>query len=336
MIDISEYEVLEKYLLNKNVISKEEGYTIKYCSGGVSGSVAFVYAGKKPMIVKQALAQLKVKETWLCDPNRMNIEQESNRIYHDIMPTCTPEVYFYDSDNYIYCREAVPENCTMWKEDLMSGLLDYECARKVIEALLLVHEKCSINEKIKETFASKDIFYNLRISPYIEFVLKKYPELTDHAKPLVSALMDSEITLIHGDFSPKNIMINGREISILDFEVAHFGHPMFDLAFFCNHFILKAIKHKQWSDSFLNMLTYMMDIYFNGISYMDKVELETQFVKLLSLMMLARVDGKSPVEYLTEDSDKEFVRKCAFSMIKENITTYKNTVSIIKQELKEI
>jgi hypothetical protein len=333
MIDIANRSVLEAYLLKKEIVSEAAGYSIKYCKGGVSGTVAFVYAGGKPLIIKQALGQLKVKEEWLCDPNRMGIEYRSNEIYHRIVPDCAPEVYFYDGENYIYGREAVPEDCSMWKADLMDGLLDFAVAEKAIKTLSLVHNGCASDREIAEVFADKTIFYELRISPYIEFTVEKYPELKDFADPIVVELMESGITLIHGDFSPKNIMVNGRGISVLDYEVAHYGHPSFDLAFFSNHFILKAVKNRQWAGAYLSMLEYMLEIYFSRVSYMPARDLENGFVRLLSLMMLARVDGKSPAEYITKEGDKALIRTMAFEIIDRNLSGYGEAISLFSEHI---
>ncbi|MEA5027404.1 MAG: aminoglycoside phosphotransferase family protein [Sphaerochaeta associata] len=330
MIDIADKNQLESYLLAKKLIDPADGYSITYCSGGVSGTVAFVMAGSSPMIIKQALAQLKVKETWLCDPNRMNIEQLSNQVYYEYVPTAVPKVYFYDEENYIYGREAAPESCTMWKSDLLSGLLDFEVARKSIEALAIVHDACSRDIEVAKTFEDKDVFYNLRISPYIEFTVAKYPQLQAYAQPIIDELMQSSITLVHGDFSPKNILVQDREIFILDFEVAHYGHPCFDLAFFANHFILKAVKTKAYCAAYLNMLEYMLTIYFSRCAFMDKKTLELSFIKLLALMQLARVDGKSPAESITSNEDKDLVRTIAFSLIEKQPDCFTNALMMIQ------
>lgn len=319
MIDISNRETLEKYLLERGVIDRKAGYSFKYCGGGVSCTVAFVYAGDKPMIVKQGLAQLKVKDEWLCDPNRMNIEYESNRVYHRLVPDAAPEVYFYDPDNYVYGREAVPEDWRMWKADLLGGLLDFEAARKAIRAMSEVHRRCAFDPAVQAAFQDKDIFYNLRVSPYLEFVLGKYPDLEGFMRPVIRLLMDSAITLVHGDFSPKNIMTKDRRISILDYEVAHFGHPAFDLAFFSTHFVLKAVKSKQWAVSYLNMLSDMMDLYFDKVDFMPASELESAYTRVWALIILARVDGKSPAEYITEEEDKALLRRISRTIIDEGI-----------------
>lgn len=323
MINIAEKEVLGAYLLQRGIVKEGEAYGIKYCKGGVSGTVAFVTRDGAPIIIKQALGQLKTKDTWFCDPNRMYTEYESNRIYHELMPENTPEVYFYDGENYIYGREAVPDGCPMWKENLMAGKLDFEVARKSILTLAKVHRVCSSRQDIKELFASKEIFYGLRISPYIEFTVQKYPELKAYADQIVDETMNESITLVHGDYSPKNIMVTEDGISVLDYEVAHCGHPAFDLAFFSNHFVLKSVKYNQYGEAYLAMLKYMVKLYFAHLDFMDRARFEASYIRILAMLMLARIDGKSPVEYLVEDGPrKQLVRDLSVSILKENICTF--------------
>ena len=334
MLNIADKEVLEKYLLEHGVVKETEQYQIKYCKGGVSGTVVLIDREGTPVIVKQALNQLKTKDIWFCDPNRMCIEYESNRIYHELMPENSPQVYFYDPDNYIYGREAVPDGCPMWKEDLLNGKLDFKVAQKAIETLIQVHNECSNRPDIKELFANKDIFYGLRISPYIEFTVGKYPELKEFADQIIEETMNKNITLVHGDYSPKNIMVTPGGISVLDYEVAHCGHPAFDLAFFSNHFVLKSVKFNRYGMAYLTMLKYMVDLYFEKMNFMDKSEFEDSYIRILAMLMLARIDGKSPVEYLVDDSlRQQFVRDLSFSMMKGTIRTFDQFYQMLSEQL---
>lgn len=336
MIDIADREELEQYLLKRDIVKKDESYTIKYCKGGVSGTVVLVQTKEKLMIVKQALAQLNTKDVWFCDPNRMNIEYESNRIYHELMPENAPEVYFYDSENYIYGREAVPDGCKMWKEYLMAGKLDFTVAEKSIMTLVQIHNECSRKSDIKELFSNKEIFYGLRISPYFEFTAQKYPELKAYTEQVIKDAMEHDVTLVHGDYSPKNIMVTDNGISVLDYEVAHYGNPAFDLAFFSNHFILKSIKHNLYGKAYLEMLNYMIAIYFKQMDFMDKKKFETSFMRMLSLLMLARIDGKSPVEYLVGDEKRQqFIRDMCMRMIDEQMLVFDQFLASMAAALDE-
>ena len=337
MIDISAEPALRQYLVDNKHVSSAGDCTITYCGGGVSGTVAFVTADGRDMIVKQALAKLKVKEEWLCDPNRMHIEMKSNEIYHRLAPEYTPAVYFYDHENFIFGREAAPTQCVMWKQNLMDGLLNFVVSEKVIRAMLIVHNECARDKQVAKVFADKGIFYELRISPYIEFTVSKYPHLAEFAKPIIKELMESAITLVHGDYSPKNIMVDGQKIYVMDFEVAHYGHPSFDLAFLSNHLVLKSVHNRPFGTAYLAMLRSMLNIYFGEMDYMDKDKLETSFIELLALLMHARIDGKSPVEYLVGIEDKkELVRQMAFAIIDRGITTYDAMLKIVRKYVEEV
>ena len=351
MLDISDQGVLRRYLQDKQVFraSGEErmqelksapgelintsgelintpGLYIRYFPGGVSGTVAFASDGEKSVIVKQALPFLKVAERWECDPRRMLIEHRALEVYERLIPQSVPQTILFDEENFIMVRQAAPEGCPMWKTQLLGGLLDFQVAEQAAVAMLAVHNNTAGDSTVRDTFIDDSVFYSLRINPYIENLLEKYPELEKKAKQAISFLMNEKIALVHGDYSPKNILVGDGRIYILDMEVAHFGHPAFDLAFFSNHFLLKSIKNKIWKGAYLNMLRYMLDIYFAGMEYMDRGKLEKDTAKTLGFLLLARVDGKSPAEYITEDADKELVRSLAFTIIEDNIIDFKSVI----------
>src|SRR5204862_7910637 len=53
------------------------------------------------------------------------------------------------------------------------------------------------------------------------------------------------------------------------------------------------------------------ETYLQGARWELREDTEARAAQLLPALMLGRVDGKSPVEYITEDADKERVRKVA-------------------------
>ena len=329
MIDLAKEEILKQYLQEKKLVDTAKPWSSKYCGGGVSCTVALVRTGDRLIILKQALEKLKVKEEWLCDPNRMYIEYRSNEIYHELVPDCAPAVFYYDPENYIYARDAVPEEWRMWKADLLQGVLNYNAADQAIRTLCTVHNECAKSQEVAEEFADKSIFYNLRVSPYIEFVTGRYLWLKEAADEVIHLVMDSAITLVHGDFSPKNIMTDGNTIKVLDYEVAHYGHPAFDLAFFSTHFILKAVKNRSLAPAYLTMLRNMLRVYFTGIECMDPDELEQAYLRVLPFIVLARVDGKSPAEYIRSEEDKAILRQIGFTLVSANYKHHEDMIHTI-------
>jgi hypothetical protein len=330
MIDITDKAVLLDYLSSRGMFKKEDVPSVQYFSGGVSCTVAFVSAGGKELIVKQALPRLKVAEIWECDPRRIVIEHKALEVYARIAPQCVPAPLFYDEENLAICREAVPEAYPMWKTNLLEGLLDFRVAKKAIETLVTVHNQTAKDQEIAKTFKDTGVFYSLRVNPYIEFTVSKYPELKERAAKVISMLMDEKIALIHGDYSPKNILVMGDRIFILDMEVAHFGNPGFDTAFFANHFVLKAVKHKWWNEAYLTMLRYMMGLYFNKVSCADPALLERTTIRILGFLFLARVDGKSPAEYITDEADKALIRRMALKIIQEDYRSFEEVIQLVR------
>ena len=331
MIDISDKKIFENYLMETGLVSENDDFDFQYLEGGVSCVVALVKAQGNYFIVKQALRKLNVKEDWTCDPGRMAVEMKSNEVYYRLVPDNAPKVVSYDEKNNIFIREAAPESCRMWKSDLMGGMLDFKVASSVIKTLVTVHNRCAGDEQIAKDFSDKEMFYKLRIDAYFEFSLKSNPTLTQYAKPIIDELMNSGITLVHGDYSPKNVMLDEKKVFITDYEVSHYGHPCFDIGFLSNHLILKSIHMREFGGAFLSMLQYVLDIYFDEMNFMPKDELETSFVRVLPLLMIARVDGKSPVEYIVDPNVKEFVRKAAYAIVDEKITNRESLLKLLNK-----
>ena len=333
MLDIGDKEQLLAYLSEKKVFSAMDGLDVVYYPGGVSGIVAMVSDGKKDVIVKQALSRLKVKDVWECDPGRIITEHKAHEVYAALVPESVPPTLFADGENKVIGRIGAPDGTPMWKTQLLAGLLDFRVAFKAIDALLRIHNKSSRDEEIRRGFADNAIFHDLRISPYIEKTVSVHPELRRRADAVIHRLMTEKTVLNHGDFSPKNIMVQGEKIYILDYEVAHMGHPSFDLAFFFNHFMLKAVKNKQWRDAYLNMLLYMAEHYFGCIDFTDGALLERQTAELLAFMLLARVDGKSPAEYITLECDKNLVRRAASAILRADAPDLRAAAALLKNEI---
>jgi hypothetical protein len=336
MIDIADKGVLVDYLTGRGVFEKNRELYVRYFSGGVSGNAAFVSGGGKEILVKQALPKLKVAEIWECDPRRIVIEYQALEVYARIVPRCVPAPLFFDQENLVMCREAVPEACPMWKTPLLEGLLDFRIAGNAMNTLLEVHNQTAGDQTVAEVFGDTGVFYNLRINPYIEFTVSRYPDLKEKSSRVIDVLLNQKTALVHGDYSPKNILIMDERLFVLDMETAHFGNPAFDVAFFSNHFILKAIKNSAWKEAYLNMLKFMTGIYFNNVSCMDAVTMEKTTIQILGFLLLARIDGKSPVEYITGEPDKDVARNIAFTIIREDLSTFREVIQLVLNQMDQV
>ncbi|MDE2008044.1 MAG: phosphotransferase, partial [Rhodospirillales bacterium] len=121
--------------------------------------------------------------------------------------------------------------------------------------------------------------------------------------------------LVHGDVSPKNILAGPAGPVFLDAECAWWGDPAFDLAFCVNHLLLKCLWTPSATRGFLACFDALAYAYCASIVWEPPAELEARAARLLPGLFLARVDGKSPVEYITAEADKSRVRRVARALL---------------------
>ena len=128
--------------------------------------------------------------------------------------------------------------------------------------------------------------------------------------------------LVHGDVSPKNILIGRRGPVFLDAECAWYGDPAFDLAFCLNHLLLKCLWNRRAASRFLACFDAPgRDLSRAASTGRRATTLEARAARLLPALLLARIDGKSPVEYITAESDKGRVRRIARALVAQRRST---------------
>lgn len=320
LIDLENPGKLSDFLIKNGVVTREDDFAIDYCDGGVSSKTAIVKVENRWYFAKQAREKLLVEEEWIADVDRIAIETEGNRVFHRIMPDVVPKVLLYDQENKIMVREAVSDEFVMWKNDLLNGVLDFKIADMVVRTLANFHNHTATDSSIAETFSNRRILHQLRISPYFEFLISRHPYIGSEIKALIEQSLSRKHALVHGDYSPKNILTKEEAICVLDFEIAHFGDVSLDLSFLLSHITLKAFYHTAWFDAFLCMARFMADTYFHHIHFESRANLESHAVKMYGLFLLARVDGKSTVEYLNDEAAKQEVRESAIRLIKSPVS----------------
>jgi streptomycin 6-kinase len=231
-----------------------------------------------------------VEEEWLADRERIHRECLALRLLAESLPKgAVPEIAFEDPDSFIFAMEAAPETARDWKSLLLAGECEDAAASRAAEILVAqVHA-----EVPPELFADQRCFDQLRLDPYYRFTASRHPDLREHFEERIAACR-RPLGLVHGDFSPKNLLLAGGRMMVIDFEVIHLGDPNFDVAFLLNHLLLK-VTHGIAGCGRLAL------IFWDGVrGVMD----ESSTIAHLGCLHLARVDGKSPAEYLTEPERK--------------------------------
>jgi len=230
-----------------------------------------------------------------------------------ILPQAVPALRPGAVDRGYFAMEFLGSEFTSWKQQMLRGQVHIEDALRAASILGAVHAHSAGDPEAERTFPTTANFIQLRIDPYLVTTGKRHPDLQPLFDAEAERLAQSRLCLVHGDFSPKNLMVSPARMVLLDCEVAWYGDPAFDLAFLLNHFLLKGLYHAPRQIGFEQMCAAFWQRYVELAGHaLDTVALEPRVARLLAMLLLARIDGKSPIEYLTEDQRifaRQFARK---------------------------
>lgn len=280
--------------------------------GGVSSDIWKVETRAGTICVKRALAKLKVAADWFAPIERNAYEAAWMREAAGIVPEAVPELLGQDQASGVLAMAYLPPECfSLWKDWLRQGRADTETAAAVDDRLVRIHSGAAKKPDLREQFATDDIFYDIRLEPYLAATARAQPDHAAALERLVETTRTTKHTLVHGDVSPKNILIGEAGPVFLDAECAWFGDPAFDLAFCLNHLFLKSVWVPAAEPAFLACFDALAECYLGGVDWEKPDVLDARTADLLPGLMLGRIDGKSPVEYLTGERDKSRVRSFA-------------------------
>ncbi|MEB8432624.1 aminoglycoside phosphotransferase family protein [Cocleimonas sp. KMM 6892] len=304
-------------------------------TGGVSSDIARVEVDGRVYCAKFALSKLKVKEDWNAPVHRNKAEYEWLKIAAAIAPESTMKLFGRSETLHGFAMEFLSgDDIYLWKTALLEETSNWDESVKVGELIGRIHSESALKGFDKSQFYHRDDFYALRIEPYLVFTSESHPEVSVILKRLADQLYEAENVLVHGDVSPKNILFRDGKAIILDAECATMGDPAFDVAFALNHLLLKAIHIPTSTSRLLESVLDFWSAYHPSIHWETSADLEERICQLLPALMLARVDGKSPVEYLSEHNRKR-VRMMSLNLIQQPVQTLKQFVRTIAQQLEE-
>lgn len=285
--------------------------------GGVSNTVLLVESESVRVIVKQSLAKLRVEEDWFSDRERIFRESAAMRMLEKLLPErSVPQVLFEDPENFAFAMTAAPAESEMWKTLLLRGEISLEIAGQAGRMLGAMIARTHRNDEFQRTFGDQTVFDQLRIDPYYRTTARRHAELADAFDRLIRESGERRVSLVHGDWSPKNLLVSGQRVTAIDFEVAHFGDPSFDAAFLLNHLLIKSVYRAQWKHAYRRAALLFWDVLSDALPEgFDWFEAAT--VRHLGGLLLARIDGKSPVEYVKDEEMKEQLRGIARTILLE-------------------
>jgi len=301
--DIEDFDGLRDYLTTRGYIKSGETVSFTNLHGGVSNrTVKVTWADGRGWVLKQALAKLRVDVDWFSSPERIGVEAKALRCLNRLAPPgTTPAFIFEDLTQHLMGMEAIPEGHENWKNVLLSGRIISDHFEQFGLLLGAIHRRSSeaISE-VRQLFSDTTYFENLRLEPYYLYAARNTEEASGFLNALAQETLLHKDCLVHGDFSPKNTLIYQNKLILLDYEVVHVGDPAFDLGFAITHFLSKAHHSSAARNRLASAAELFWQVYLEAISQPDWAEeLEPRVVRHTLGCLLARVAGKSPLEYLT-------------------------------------
>lgn len=331
MLELTAENVLG-YLRATGRLDESTPATVVPLAWGVSNLVLRIEpAGGRHFVLKQSRRQLQTQAAWYSRLDRICREMDVMRALATLLPTgAVPHILFEDRENYLFGMQAVPADHVVWKAELLSGRADRQIALQAADYLAVIHRQSFDDEALRDQFRDRTVFDELRIDPFYRRIADVHPQIAPAISRLIDEMLATTICLVHADFSPKNVLIvrdvrdssaaAGR-LTLVDFETAHFGDPAFDLGFFFSHLLLKTVLHADRAAEFLDLARRFRARYFqtagdpsNG-GAMSRMELERRTVLHLAACMLARIDGKSTIDYLNDPADLDLVRRFCLDLL---------------------
>jgi aminoglycoside phosphotransferase (APT) family kinase protein len=285
-------------------------------TGGVSSDISLVESGGRRFCVKRALPRLKVTALWEAPIKRNAAEAAYMCAVARWLPHAAPRVLGEDAEAGWFAMDYLaPEDHPLWKTQLLAGIVEPDFAGAVGRDLAIIHARSAVEPSIPAAFANDDTFEAIRIEPYLRATGRAHPELAARFNELARVTLTTKRALVHGDISPKNILKGPDGPVFVDAECAWFGDPAFDLAFCLNHLLLKGAREGADRTRYIAAFSALAAAYLAGVDWESTTEIEARAAALLPALFLARVDGKSPVEYLTRESERAAVRRCAEPLV---------------------
>lgn len=341
----------EAYLRETARIDPSERVIVRELAGGVSNMVLAVERPDRPQdefVIKQARARLRTSQPWFSSVERIWREADVLAICAELLerrarvalpddavgPARTPRILFEDRENYLLAMSAAPRPNVVWKAELLAGRIDPRIAAACGRLLGTLHGESWRDEAIRRKLGDRALFDQLRVDPYYRTLAAARPETRPAVQRVIESLEAHPRALVHADFSPKNLLVHGRGLLMVDFETGHYGDPAFDLGFFLSHLVLKACLKIPEHAAYLELTEVFRGSYEEAVaSNIPPDELAALWARGIgnfALCAWARLDGKSPVEYLSDADRRELVRAVCGEILDRGVVAWPEVVDLVR------
>jgi len=304
-------------------------------TGGVSNVVFRVDTTAGQFILKQSRPQLRTRDTWFSDICRIYREQEvMEALSPFFQPDAVPRVLFVDRENYAFAMSQAPEGARVWKEQLLAGEIDPALGAHAGRFLGRMHQCTADNRDRFSSFDDVTIYDQLRIDPFYRRIQERRPEVAAAVKPILQDMLYRKEALCHGDYTPKNMLVHQTGFTLVDYETAHWGDPTMDLGLCLAHLVLKAVRRPNDAAALFDLIRAFLKAYASEATLRPADELERRGAAHLGVLLLARIDGTSPVDYLPEDEKRDRVRRLGRAILLDGLREWDAILAWLQAELK--
>jgi 5-methylthioribose kinase len=328
---------IKDYLAEQGLWPRYEPIFIRELGGGVSNIVLLVEgkaAGGEALrwVVKQSLEKLRVQDDWRSQRSRIFREAEAIRALNPVLGQgAVPQVVHVGFENYLFIMTAAPPGSEMWKVALLDGRVDMGVASQAGTLLARIITSSQHDPSFRTGFAERTVFDQLRIDPYYRTTAARHHDVRPLIEKLIEDSWQIRTAIVHGDYSPKNLLVQGHHIFLIDFEVVHWGDPAFDAGFLLNHLFLKAFHQPRFGQLYFSAAREFWRELLRGIEKAALQDFENMTLRHLGALMLARIDGKSPVEYIRDEMTKQRVRRFAKRLLLEGPRRLEETLAAAQE-----
>lgn len=337
-LDIEDPPALLAYLQRSGRIAPGEQPRIAILRGGVSNRTVLVERESgEAWVLKQALAKLRVPVDWFSSPERIHREALGLQWLARLAPPgSTTPLLFEDRERDLLAMQAVPQPHENWKTMLLGGRICPDHFRQFATLLAAIHRNAYGRADLAEIFGDRTFFESLRLEPYYGFSAQQAPAAAVFLHALIRETLARSITLVHGDYSPKNVLIHEGRLVLLDHEVIHFGDPAFDLGFSLTHFLGKAHHLPALRREFASGALEYWRVYSEALGASARAlwaaDLESRVVRHTLACLLARTVGRSPLEYL-DSAERTHQRDAVLRIMPAAPASVADLISVFKELL---
>ena len=340
MLDLSADNVVP-YLQSRGLLAEDAAATAVPLAWGVSNVVLRVnVVGQPDLVIKQSRPQLRTKVEWFSRCERIYREADVLRALETLFPaSIVPRVLFEDRPEFILGLSAIREDHEVWKQHLLEGRLEPSVAAALGDVLGHIHRETAGKRELLPDPEDWSLFDELRIDPFYRWIARRHAVIAPAIEALIDEMSRHRICLTLADFSPKNVLVHADGVSLVDFETGHYGDPAFDLGFFLSHIVLKSLRWPENANAWRALIAsfwrhYRAAVDTGPVRATEAASTSARAVPHFAACLLARVDGKSTVDYLTQPWQAEFVRQVALGLLQNPPATLEHAVDHVDARLR--